>query len=97
MIMDKLLLTKSKFVIPNPNSKGPSKKFLSFQRYVSNLLTEADLDVTETSSEAILSSVEEITQLKAEEVKKEDDKIPSKNVVFSDDSDLDPEKILNYY
>ena len=69
MIMDNLLLTKSKFVIPDPNSGGPSKKFQSFKRYVGNLLIEADLNVTETSSEAILSSADEITQLKAEELK----------------------------
>ena len=60
MIMNNLQLTKSNVVIPDPDSDGPSRKFQSYQRYVASLLAEAEINITETSSEAIYSSIEKI-------------------------------------
>lgn len=96
MIMNNLQLTKSAVQIPEPDANGPSKKFQSFRRYVAQLLADQD-NITETSSEAILSTIEKINPSILEDHKTEESHEPNSKVPFSDESDLDPEKVLNYY
>ena len=75
MIMSNLLLSKSSTLqIPEPDENGSTKKFKSFKRFVASLLVQTDND-TETSSEAILSSIEKIKPV-AEELKSEDSHEP---------------------
>ena len=94
LIMNNLQMTKSSVVIPDPDSGGPTKKFQSFQRFVASLLAEDFL--TETSSEAIYSSIEKIGRPQQDEELKNEESHDDPADVLSDDS-LDPEKVLNYY
>ena len=103
MIMNKLQLTKSSLHIPDLDLEGPSKKYTSFRRLMSKLLAETE--VTETSSEANLSTIGKIKPANengtcnsdVEDHKTEESFESNKKVALSDESDFDPEKILNYY